>query len=42
MVDIRGVSEIAPGILLVTPVIATLISRQEMLQVAEIYIKRYS
>jgi len=40
--DSRGVSEITPGILLVTAVISTLNSRQEMIQTAEIYIKRYS
>ena len=40
--DSRGVSEITSGILLVTAVIATLNSRQEILEVAEIYTKRYS
>lgn len=40
--DSRGVSEITPGILSVTPAILKLNSRQEMLQVAEIYDKRYS
>ena len=38
----QGVREITPGILLVSPVILMLNIRQEMLQVAEIYDKRYS
>lgn len=38
----QGVLEIAPGILLVSPVNLMLNIRQEILQVAEIYDKRYS
>ena len=38
----QGVLEIAPAILLVSPVTLMLNIRQEMLQVAEKYDKRYS
>ena len=38
----QGLLEIAPGILLVSPVVLTLNTRQEMLQAIEIYDKRYS
>lgn len=37
----QGVREIAPGILLVSPVVLMLNIRQEMLQVAEIYDKLF-